>query len=160
MGEIVQKIQAFSLSIAFMDKSRGGAVREERNQSVFDSVYTVILTIHSTFRKAVRVLYFPSTCDVTPTPSLPHSPPRRPPSPYWNFTGFFLSLRGKSVPFHSASSQRCFPGRYRLFPRKQDGSGSSAGSPNKNTRASKPTQSCISPQGIKTTSLSKMFHHM
>lgn len=67
MGETVQKIQAFSLSIAFMDKSRQGwgGLRGERNQSVFDPVYTVVLTVHSTFRKAARVLCSPSTCGVT-----------------------------------------------------------------------------------------------
>lgn len=61
--------------------------------------------------------------------------------------GFFLSLRGKlsSVPFCWASSQGCFVGRRRLFPGKQDGSGSSAGSAGEDTRASKPTRSCISP---------------
>lgn len=63
MGETVQKIQAFSLSIAFMDKSRqGGGLRGERNWSVFDPV---ILTVRSAFRK-------PSTCDVTPPTAHTH----------------------------------------------------------------------------------------
>lgn len=98
MGETVQKIQAFSLSIAFMDKSRKrGGLRGDRNWSVFDAVYPVILTVHSAFGK-------PSTWEVTP-----------PPQPTLRFYcwGFF-SLRGKQsrVPFGSASSQ-CFVGHYR-----------------------------------------------
>lgn len=112
----MKQFRKFKLSLFLLllwTKVGKGGLRGERNWSVFDPVYPVILTVHSAFRKA-------STCDVTPPKAHTHI----------LLLGFFKS-EGKSsqgypwVQHHPKNVLLDVAGG------KQDRSSNPAGSPNK-----------------------------